>query len=333
MKERLLKYAKYAPIVGYPLFYVVCLLVFLSVTFPYDKLRERLVGGFNADQRANSGKQELQVDEMHGYWLSGVRLKGVRLLTLPAEPGKPPQKLDIEEATARYAILPALIGHSDLSFDVNAFGGEASGSYDVAGSDKSVDVKLDSIEIGDVDPLVEVLGVPLRGKLGGTIRLMMPEGKASKGSGTVALEIQDVSVGDGKAKLKGALTLPRIEVGTITMTGEAKDGTLKISKLVAGGKDVELQGEGRILMRELATDSPCDAQLRFKLNDAYRGKNDITKSLFGVPGSNMPALFEIDPKIKQSKRADGFYGWALKGTLGRPDFLPAGGGAALPNQR
>lgn len=127
MKERLLKYAKYAPIVGYPLFYVVCLLVFLSVTFPYDKLRERLVGGFNADQRANSGKQELQVDEMHGYWLSGVRLKGVRLLTLPAEPGKPPQKLDIEEATARYAILPALIGHSDLSFDVNAFGGKLRG--------------------------------------------------------------------------------------------------------------------------------------------------------------------------------------------------------------
>jgi len=335
VKERLVKYAKYAPIVGYPLFYVFCLAVFLPLTFPYDKLRDRVVASFNADQRASNGQQELQIDDMSGYWLSGARVKGVRLLSLPTEPGKPPGKIEIEEASVRYGILPALIGHSDLSFHVNAFGGEASGSYDLHGNNKSVDVSLDSIDIGQVDPLVQVLGVPLHGSLGGTIRLEMPEGKASKGSGSVALEIKDVSVGDGKAKLKGAIALPRIDVGTVTLSGEAKDGTLKISKLVAGGKDVELQGEGRVVMREMATDSLCDAQVRFKINDAYRSKNDMTKSLFGAPNSTMPALFELDPKVKQSKRADGFYAWALRGSLGRPDFSPigglgAGGGATMP---
>jgi type II secretion system protein N len=327
VKERLLKYAKYAPIVGYPLFYVFCLAVFLSLTFPYDKLRERLVAAFNADQRANSGQQELQIDEMHGYWLSGVRMKGVRLLSLPTEPGKPPAKIEIEEASVRYGILPALIGHSDLGFHVYAFGGEASGSYDVHGNSKSVEVSLESIDVGQVDPLVQTIGVPLRGKLDGTVRLQMPDGKASKGSGTVSLEMKDVSVGDGKAKLKGALALPRIDVGTVTLSGEAKDGTLKFTKLVAGGKDVELQGEGRIVMREMATDSICDAQVRFKINDAYRNKSDITKSLFGAPGSNIPPLFELDPKVKQSKRADGFYAWGIRGSLGRPDFVPTGGGA------
>jgi type II secretion system protein N len=159
----------------------------------------------------------------------------------------------------------------------------------------------------------------------------MPEGKASKGSGTVSLEIQDVSVGDGKAKLKGALALPRIDVGTVTLSGEARDGTLKITKLVAGGKDLELQGEGRLVMREMATDSICDAQIRFKINDGYRNKNDLTKSLFGSPGSTMPALFELDPKVKQSKRQDGFYAWQMRGTLGRPDFMPAGGGVPSMN--
>jgi type II secretion system protein N len=325
VKERLLKYAKYAPIVGYPLFYVFCLAVFLPLTFPYDKLRDRVVGSFNAEQRATGGQEELQIDEMSGYRLSGARVKGVRLFSLPTEPGKPPGKIEIEEASVRYAILPALIGHSDLSFHVNAFGGEASGSYDLHGNSKSIEVELESIDIGQIDPLVQRLGMPVRGSLGGTVRLEMPDGKASKGSGAVALEIKDVSVGDGKAKLQGAIALPRVEVGTVTITGEAKDGTLKISKLAAGGKDVELQGEGRILMREMATDSSCDAQIRFKINDAYRTKNDMTKSLFGAPGSNIPALFELDPKVKQSKRADGFYGWAIRGSLGRPDFSPAGG--------
>ena len=191
----------------------------------------------------------------------------------------------------------------------------------------SIEATLDSIDVGQLDPLVALLGVPLQGKLGGTVRLTMPEGKMSKASGHVSLEIKDFAVGDGKAKLKGALALPKVNVGTLTFAAEAKDGTLKINKLVAGGKDVELGGEGRITLRDGASDSLCDAQVRFKINDVYRSKNDITKSLFGAPGSCVPPLFEMaDPKVKQSKRQDGFYVWTLRGPFGRLEFIPAGGG-------
>jgi type II secretion system protein N len=334
MKERLLRYAKYAPLVGYPVFYLLCLAVFAALTFPYDKLRQRVVATFNADQRATSGQQELQIDQMSGYWLTGVRVRGARLLSAsPTEPNKPPSKIELDEATVRYSILSALIGNSSVSFDVYAFGGEASGSYDVHGKDKAIDVTLDGIDLGGVEPIVQMLGIPVQGKLSGTVKLTLPEGKPSKGAGSVALEATGVSVGDGKAKLKGALALPKIDVGTLTFTGDAKEGVLKISKLAAGGKDLELQGEGRITMRESLGDALCDASARFKINDAYRSKSDITKSLFGAPGSNAPALFELaDPKIKQAKRADGFYGFTLRGPLSRIDFIPAGGpaGAATP---
>jgi type II secretion system protein N len=329
MKERILKYAKYAGLVGYPLFYVACVAIFASLTFPYDRLRDRIVAGFNADQRASGGQSELQIDGMGGYWLSGVRMTGVTLLTAASEVGKPPTRLAIDRATVRYALLPLLVGGRDLGFAVDAFGGSTSGWYDVDGEDVSIDVTLDSVDIGQVGPLVQLLGVPIEGKLGGTIHLKLPKGKASKGSGTVQLEVQSVAVGDGKAKLKGQLALPRIELGPLTLSAEAKDGILKIQKLTAAGRDVDLQGDGRISLRELATDSLCDIQIRFRINDSYRAKNDVTKSLFGTPGSTAPALFELaDPKIKQSKRADGFYGWQVRGPLGRLDFVPNGGGAA-----
>jgi type II secretion system protein N len=333
VKEKLLKLTvKYAGLVGYPLFYVVCLCVFASITFPYDKLKERMVAGFNAQQRAGNGQEELQIDEMSGYWLSGVRVKGVRLLTASSEPGKPPSKIQIDEATARYSLLSALVGSSNVSFDAFAFGGELSGSYGVHGSDKAIDVTLDGIDLGEVTPLVQLLGVPLQGKLGGTIRLTMPEGKTSKASGAISLEAKDVAVGDGKAKIKGALALPKLEVGALAFVAEAKEGTLRVTKLVAGGKDVEVQGEGRITLRDPASDSLCDAQARFKINDAYRNKSDITKSLFGTPGSTAPALFELaDPKVKQSKRADGFYVWTLRGPLGHIEFIPAGGAGGSPS--
>jgi type II secretion system protein N len=334
MKERILAYVlKYSGTVGYPLFYLFCLAVFLPVTFPYDRLKERIVAGFNASSTSGPGQQELQVDDLSGYWLSGVRMKGVRLSTAQSEPGKPPSKLEIDEATVRYSMLPMLIGNSSLGFDVLAFGGEASGSYDQGGKQKSVEVTLENIDIGEVDPVVQLLGVPLAGKLGGSIRLSMPDGKANKGAGAVALEIKDVSVGDGKAKLKGTIALPKLDVGPITFSADAKDGVLKITKMVAGGKDVELQGDGRIMMRELATDSLLEAQVRFKINDVYKAKSDLTKSLFGAPGSNASGLFELaDAKIRQAKRSDGFYVFSVRGPLGSPEFVPVGG-MAPPGQK
>jgi type II secretion system protein N len=331
VKELFLKYSKYLGPIGFPIFYLLCLAVFTSLTFPYRRLKERIVGTFNASQRSAGAMQELQIDDMSGYWLSGIKMTGVTLLSAPPEPGKPPTKLEIDSATARYSLLPLLIGNDDLNFDANAFGGEASGSYDVSGKDRSIDVVLDAIDVGKVQPLLDLLGVPLTGKLVGTVKLTMPEGKASKGTGAVSLEIQDMSVGDGKAKIKGALALPKIEVGTLTLAGEAKDGVLKISKLVAGGKDLEVQGDGRVTMRELAADSLLDMQVRFRINDAYRTKSDVTKSLFGAPGSNAPALFEMaDAKIKASKRPDGFYAWIVRGPLGKAEFFPSGAAAGAP---
>jgi len=330
-KELLLRYAKYtkyASFAGYSVFYVFCLFLFSfsSLAFPYDILKERVVASYNADQFAIGGQQELQIDEMGGYWVSGVKVKGVRLLSAPAEPGKPLGKIEIDQATVRYGILAMAIGDSDMSFDVDAFGGEATGSYDVHGKDKSFDMTLESIDLGKVEPLVQMVGgLPLQGTLGGTVRLTLPEGKGSKGTGTVSLEAKDVVVGDDRAKINGALTLPRLTIGTLTFAADAKDGVMKISKFLAGGKDLDLQGDGRITLRDLAVESLCDIGVRFRINDAYRGKNDVTKSLFGTPGSTAPALFELaDPRVKQSKRADGFYSWSARGSLGRLEFVPKG---------
>jgi type II secretion system protein N len=324
VKELWLKYARYAKIAAYPLFYLVCLAIFVSLTFPYDKLKEHLVVAFNTQQSATGGQQELQIEEMTGYWLSGVRMRGVKLITASSEPGMPPQKIEVDEATARYSMLSPLVGKSDMSFDVHAFGGEASGSFGADGKDQSIEVAIDDVDIGHVEPLVRALGVPLQGKLGGTMKFALPEGKASKGTGSVALEVKNAVVGDGKAKLKGALALPPINVGLITLNGEAKDGTVKLTKLVSGGKDLELQGDGRIALREIATDALCDLLVRFKVNDAYRGKSDVTKTIFGDPATGASGLLEMaEPRMKQSKRADGFYAWTVRGPLGRPEVAPS----------
>jgi type II secretion system protein N len=321
------------PKVGYPIVYIVCFLIFASWTFPYGRLKDRIVGSFNLQQRLAGSRNELEIEDMSSSFITGVKMKGVRLSAVSEEVGKPPSETKIDEASARIALFPLLWGNHDITFHLSAFGGKVDGSFDDHGEkERDLSVNIKSVDVGQLTPLVEGIGLPLEGTLSGAITIMMPEGKASKASGSVAIDTDGLALGDGKAKLKGALALPRVSVGTFSLAGEAKEGVLKITKLGAAGKDVEIQGDGRVQLRESLLESHCDLNIRFKINDAYRTKSDVTKSLFGAPGSNAPALFELaDARVKQSKRPDGFYGWHARGALAHLDFSPAAQGpAALP---
>jgi type II secretion system protein N len=331
MRERL---RLAAAIAGYPLFYVFCFVAFVSALFPYEVLKERIVIQFNATQRAAGAPQELAIDDMTSSWLNGVKAIGVHLTQPPAatDPKAQPVVLTVDQATANISIPALLIGRKKVKYSIDGFGGTVDGYYEETGTDREVEVNLDAIDLGQIAPVTALLGVPIEGHLSGKIEIEMPEGKASKGTGTVDLKGTDIAVGDGKAKLKGLLALPRLVVGDLAIAAEAKDGVLKFTKFEASGKDVEIGGEGRILMRELATESVCDVTLKFKVNDVYKGKSDLTKNLFGAPGSTKGGDLEmLVPQVKAAKRPDGYFGFHLRGLLGRPDFDPAPNASGFGN--
>src|SRR3954469_24802996 len=101
-KERL---RRIGPKLGYPFFYLFCLVIFLSWTFPYEKLRDRVVTQFNAQQRSSAHPQELQIDDLDSWFLTGVKAKGIRLISPSAEAGKAPSILSVDEARARFSLL------------------------------------------------------------------------------------------------------------------------------------------------------------------------------------------------------------------------------------
>ena len=93
MKERLTAVKELVrrvlPWAGFPVFYVFCLLLFFTWTFPFDRLKERIVLGYNAQQRAGGSQQELQVDDLSSSWITGLKLHGVRLISPSSDPTKP----------------------------------------------------------------------------------------------------------------------------------------------------------------------------------------------------------------------------------------------------
>ena len=59
---------------------------------PYDKIKERIVLAFNKQQRDTGGTQELRIDELTSYRLTGAHATGIHLITPATEPGKPPSE-------------------------------------------------------------------------------------------------------------------------------------------------------------------------------------------------------------------------------------------------
>lgn len=331
MKEKLLKILKYAV---YPLVYFFSLVLFGYWTFPFNRLKDRVVAEF--DKTAKPG-QRLEIGDISRYWFSGLDLKDVKLVLPPsndapaspfgaAQPDASSNKettITVDDAHVRVRLLPLLIGRVRADFGASLLGGEITGNVPV-GAVGDVSVEWEGIELGKVEPLSAMLaGLPIKGAAKGTIEIQPVEGKFQKASGTLSITIAGVTIGDGKTKVLG-VDLPTARVGDFTIEGDAKDGVLKITKLATTGPDVEVVGDGRITMREPADQSQLDLYVRFKFSDAFRGKNDTTKSFLGDPNSSIPPLLEMsDPRMKRSKRPDGFYGWHVYGSLKNPKFEPS----------
>lgn len=319
-------------VIGYPLAYLGLLVVGLYVTFPTERVRERALAEFAAKRPLGDGT--LEIDEVDTYWGAGLELTGVRL-TLPAPPpgedGKQekPRVVSVEEAHCRWPLWRMLSFTLAADCTLKGFGGEVVVHYVERSTGRSIEAELNGISVADLPPVVE-RGLPLSGALSGTVSVLLPEGKWAKAEGTLDLTVTDMAFGDGKTKLMDTIALPRMDIGEFAASLELTEGRLTVKKLGASGKDVDVSAEGKVKLRDPIGSSLAELGARYKFSDKYMGKSDTTKAIFGDPGSKVPGLMDLDPKVKRAKRPDGFYGWRLTGPLSHPIF-EANPSGALPS--
>jgi len=189
-------------------------------------------------------------------------------------------------------------------------------------------LEITDLSVAGIGPLEEIIQLPLEGTLAGHVAFALPEGKLEESEGKIDLTIDTLQVGDGKAKIRDTIALPKLRVGTLTLVAEAVQGKLDLKELSANGPDFQLKSDGSVRLRDPFDTSVADLRVNFKFKDAYTNKNDMTRGLFGSPDSKVPGLFDLDPKIKRAKGADGFYGWRAAGQIAKMSFMPAADGSA-----
>ena len=125
---------------GYPAFFVLCFVLFAYWTFPYERLRDRII-----DLAAERG-YELEIVDLSPSRLTGVTLEGVRLV-LPAKGDDPALDVLIDELTVRASLLSALSSTKSFSFDVELAGGDAQGDLAIGEDSFEIEAEFDKIDL------------------------------------------------------------------------------------------------------------------------------------------------------------------------------------------
>jgi len=334
------------PWIGYSVFFFTALLLFIYWSFPYDRVRDKIIAEFEKSQRTPPGapRQQLTIGKLEPSWFTGVVLKDVALTTYPADPSKAPSSLRADEVRARVSFGSIFSSAKDLTFSAKALSGTIEGSITHKLSanqtptpgkkdqgpkyDRTIKMDLDGVSLAELAPLRDAVGTAVGGTLKGSIDVTYGETRIDKANGTVALEVENFWVSDGKIPFKvpalkavfGSedITLPQIVIGNVPVQISVKNGVATIEKFEGKGKDLDLNVDGRVTLRESVNESDLAMGLKFKFNDTYKKKGESTAGLL--------LLLDSEPKLRASKRSDGFYALRVAGPLANPIIAPQPGG-------
>jgi type II secretion system protein N len=319
--------------VGYGLAYVFTFVVFAYLSFPYERLKDYAVSRYNASQ-VGTTPDRLEIESLSWSWrFPGIVAKGVRL-TVGSEPkpgtdstveasaeegAKPalPQSLEAKSVYVSLSTFALLRGVRAASFGIDALGGEISGWARDSEALRRLELELDGINPGAIPQLASAIGLPLSGRLSGHIAVDLPENNLMKAEGTVELAAEDLVIGDGKAKVGGAIALPELHMGAFTLKAGITAGRLKIDECVAQGRDVDLALTGGLRLRKRLEGSLAELELKFSFSEKYKTQSDLTKALFGQPDSKVPGLFDTVTGSMLTKQEDGSYAARLYGPFTR----------------
>ncbi len=306
--------------IGYPLFGFFSFLIFLYLTFPYDKLKGRL-----ESYLAATADLDVTIGELGPSPLFGLSAQKVTVVMRP-QPGAPaakPVRLAFDEVTVKAGIFALLTGGIDVRFAARGLGGELEGSYELKKKDWSAKLEVSKIDLGKLGLLGDAIGLPVGGSLSAKLELSVPQDRYSNANGSIELDGDALTVGDGKAMIKVpgnpllalGVTLPRTRLGKLAGQIKIEKGTATLENVSAQSPDVELALEGRVNLRNPLPYSEAQAYLRFKLSPELKKRE--------------PKFELVENGLANAKRSDGFYGAVISGVLKRLGFVPS---AVGPNR-
>jgi len=129
--------------VGYPLFFLVCLVFFLVRGFPVQLI---------VDDMSRMAQQKLGMKmsmvNVATLFPNGAEATGVRLVQEATKEGSPKITILLDRLSARISLFGLLAGRKDVSFSSELLGGQLEGRFNLTDEHWDLKAKLEAVNLG-----------------------------------------------------------------------------------------------------------------------------------------------------------------------------------------
>lgn len=329
--------------VGLTFFALLTFVFALQMTFPYKRVKDKIVEGLSEKYEVTIGGVE------RGYVPGRVYFKAVTLRSRQTKPDEVVTTFFIKELEIDAGILPLIGGTIAVNIDAKIGVGTLSGTVklgkfgrgDIAFNFTGENLPADSL------PMRSALGLPMSGKLEFSINMNMPVEKPKNGkpginwknvTGGLSLACPSGCVfGDGKTKLKPIVKNTRqqamvgdgIDFGKVTLDSllakvSFKDHKLTLDKFDARSKDGELKVDFTMALEKNLDESQVTGCLRFKGSEELVKREPRTAAALTTTGAELrgDGLFHIrlTDRFKTMKRLNQECGPGVSAVTNGEDF-------------
>lgn len=271
-------------ITGYTLFALVAFVYAVHLTFPYERVRDKLVEQLSA-------KYDVKILGVERSWVPGrFALTGVTLTSRPAAAGQAPTVMFFKRVELDLKILPLLGKRVEVGLDVRTGNGSITGSVSYQGRDAVASLKLTHVPLATLPGITDAVGLPMDGNADGKVSLRLVNGDWSKKTaGGIELGCRvGCAVGDGVTKIypkpqrpsdaalyRDGLTVPRILLDSFLIAIDIKDGQAKLRTFDLKSQDGEVEVDFAIKLARQTKDlgqSTINGCIRYKCAAEFQRK-------------------------------------------------------------
>lgn len=283
-------------IIGLVAFFLGSVVIGVYLTFPWDALEERLTL-----QLSETTGWEIDAEELRPSWLTGVQIRG-----LSVRPPEASEALVLDEVVARARLLSLMTGNLGGSAWLPLGRGELDLAVARGSESTSVQAEAESVELGLVPGFAVLTGLPLTGVVDLEADVTLDRKDSSKSSGRVHLVGSDLELGEG-GKV-GNYPLPALRLGSLDWTIDVEEGRAEIPRQEIRGGDVDLDVEGTVDLAAPFERTTLNLTVAFRPTPEFLGENPLIEALL--------------KNIERAKSPDGFYSYAVSGSVKHPRTFP-----------
>jgi type II secretion system protein N len=284
---------------------------------------------------------QLTIGELGPTFLPGLSARNVTLTLLPTRAGERATTMRMERVTVHVGLLSLLTNNLNADVDIRGLGGSVEAHVEAALGGtrpglRALKLKMDRVRVGEIAPLVAMVGLPLSGAMNANVDLKVPDGRLEQAGGSIRLDVDDLRIGDGRAQYQiphfGGVTVEQIRAGRLDGAVTIREGVATIERMQARSNEFQLAMDGRVDLRSDLGQSAMNAGVRFQLTDAYRSKSE--------QAGRIMLVMDTVPDLQAARRPDGMIAFRCRGTFDRGLTCPpdargaaAGGARGIPSTR